>query len=38
MTEVKMWNLVDLEDARRGLIPPEAVRKATLEAMVERER
>ena len=35
MTEVKMWNLVDLEDARRGLIPPEAVRKATLEAMVD---
>jgi len=35
MTEVKMWNLVDLEDARRGLIPPEAVRTATVEAMVD---
>ena len=35
MTEVKMWNLVDLEDARRGLIPPEAVRHATLEALVD---
>jgi clan AA aspartic protease len=35
MTEVKMWNLVDLEDARRGLIPPEAVRKATLDALVD---
>jgi clan AA aspartic protease len=35
MTEVKMWNLVDLEDARRGFIPPEAVRTATVEAMVD---
>ena len=35
MTEVKMWNLTDLEDARRGLIPPEAIRTATVEGMVD---
>ena len=35
MTEVKMWNLTDLEDARRRLIPPEEVRMATLEAIVD---
>jgi clan AA aspartic protease len=35
MTEVKMWNQTDLEDARRGLIPPEAVRTVTLQALVD---
>jgi clan AA aspartic protease len=35
MTEVKMWNLVDLEDVRRGLIPPEAARTVTVRALVD---
>jgi clan AA aspartic protease len=35
MTEVKLWNYTDLEDVRRGLIPPEAVRQVNLEALVD---
>jgi clan AA aspartic protease len=35
MTEVKMWNYTDLEDVRRGLIPAEAVRTLSVEAMVD---
>lgn len=35
MTEVKLWNYTDLEDVRRGLIPPEAVRHVNLEALVD---
>ena len=35
MTEVKLWNYTDLEDVRRGLIPPEAVRTVSVEALVD---
>jgi clan AA aspartic protease len=35
MTEVKLWNYTDLEDARRGLIPPDAVRTVTIQALVD---
>ena len=35
MTEVKLWNLADLELARLRLVPAEAVREATVEAMVD---
>jgi clan AA aspartic protease len=35
MTEVKLWNFTDLEDVRRGLIPPEAVRTVAVEALVD---
>ncbi|HMF42158.1 MAG TPA: clan AA aspartic protease [Polyangia bacterium] len=35
MTKLKMWNLTDLEDLKRGLIPPDAVREMTVEALVD---
>ena len=35
MTKVELCNMTDLEDARRGLIPPAAVRKMTIEALVD---
>jgi len=35
MTKLKMWNLTDLEDLRRGLIRPETVREVTVEALVD---
>jgi clan AA aspartic protease len=35
MTEMKLWNSTDLEDARRGLIAPEAVRTVSIEALVD---
>ena len=35
MTEVKLWNLADLELARLRLLPTEAVRRTTVEAMVD---
>jgi clan AA aspartic protease len=35
MTEVRLLNLADLELARLRLIPPEAVRQATVMAMVD---
>ena len=35
MTEVKLWNLADLELARLRLVPAEAVRETTIEAMVD---
>jgi clan AA aspartic protease len=35
MTKVELWNLTDLEMARRGLLPPEQVRHASIEAMVD---
>ena len=35
MTEVKLWNYTDLEDVRRGLIPPEAVRTISVDALVD---
>ena len=35
MTRVELWNNTDLDEARRGLIPPEAVRKVSVEAMVD---
>ena len=35
MTKVELCNLTDLENARRGLIPAEQVRKATIEALVD---
>lgn len=35
MTQVKLWNRMDVDDARRGLIPVEAVREISLEAMVD---
>ena len=35
MTKVDLWNQTDLDLASRGLTPPEAVRKVTVEAMVD---
>jgi clan AA aspartic protease len=35
MTQVKLWNRTDLDDAKRGLIPAAAVREVSLEAMVD---
>jgi clan AA aspartic protease len=35
MTQLKMWNATDLADAKRGLIPAEAVRSITVEALVD---
>jgi clan AA aspartic protease len=35
MTEMKLWNYTDLEDLRRGLIPPQAVRTVSVEALVD---
>ena len=35
MTEVKLWNYTDLEDVKRGLIPPEAVRTISIQALVD---
>jgi clan AA aspartic protease len=35
MTKLAMWNNTDLEDANRGLVPPNAVRSVTLEALVD---
>jgi clan AA aspartic protease len=35
MTKLKLTNLVDLENARSGLIPPEAVRVQEVNAMVD---
>jgi clan AA aspartic protease len=32
---MKLWNSTDLEDARRGLIAPEAVRTVSIEALVD---
>jgi len=35
MTRVDLWNNTDLEKAKEGLLAPEAVRKVSLEAMVD---
>jgi len=35
MTKVEVWNSAELEMARQGLITPDAVRKVTLEALVD---
>jgi clan AA aspartic protease len=35
MTKVELWNNTDLENVERGLMGPEAVRRLTLEAMVD---
>jgi clan AA aspartic protease len=35
MTKVELVNQTDLEDLRRGLISPEAVRKVTVDALVD---
>ena len=35
MTKVQIWNATDLGLARRGLIGPDAVRHATIEALVD---
>jgi len=35
MTKVELCNLTDLENARHGLLPPDKVRRTTLDAMVD---
>ena len=35
MTKIDLWNLTDLHDAARGLIPEDAVRKVSVEALVD---
>lgn len=35
MTDLKLWNYTDLEDVRRGLLPPQAVRHVSVEALVD---
>ncbi|MBI5489784.1 MAG: retroviral-like aspartic protease family protein [Deltaproteobacteria bacterium] len=35
MTKIKLTNFVDLENARRGLLPPDQVRSEELEALVD---
>src|SRR6188768_419576 len=35
MTEVKLWNFTDLEDVRRGLLAPEAVRTTSVQGLVD---
>jgi clan AA aspartic protease len=35
MTKLTLWNNTDLDNAERGLIPPEAVRTAEVEAVVD---
>ncbi len=37
MTTLGMWNNTDLDNADRGLIRPEAVRRVTLEALVDTD-
>jgi clan AA aspartic protease len=35
MTKMNLWNSTDLDNAARGLIPPEAVRRVTIDALVD---